>query len=122
MDVVLLDTNAYTAYRKGDKAVLRVLGQSEAVHISLFSGCLLERPDHQSMDVNRGHEPATATFCCTCNKRLQVSRTRFMGRGDLESSQLRDEGGPAESGYLRCLLLAEPAQSIPLHLTARPAM
>ena len=36
MDVVFLDTNAYAAYRKGDEAVLRVLGQSEAVHISLF--------------------------------------------------------------------------------------
>ena len=25
------------------------------------------------------HEPAIATFCCTCNKRLQVPQPRFMG-------------------------------------------
>lgn len=36
MDVLLLDTNAYTAYLTGDRAVLELIGQAAAVHVSLF--------------------------------------------------------------------------------------
>jgi tRNA(fMet)-specific endonuclease VapC len=36
MDVVFLDTNAYTAYRMGDASLLTLLGEAEAIHLSLF--------------------------------------------------------------------------------------
>lgn len=36
MDTVSIDTNAYTAYRRGDGEILRVLGGAGSIHLSLF--------------------------------------------------------------------------------------
>ena len=36
MEIVFLDTNAYAAYRAGDRDILSTLGQAEAIHLSLF--------------------------------------------------------------------------------------
>lgn len=36
MDVVSIDTNAYTAYRRGDDGILKSLARAEIIHLSLF--------------------------------------------------------------------------------------
>ena len=36
MDVISLDTNAYATYRRGNESILRLLGEAEAIHLSLF--------------------------------------------------------------------------------------
>lgn len=36
MEIVFLDTNAYAAYRAGDREILGTLGQAEVIHLSLF--------------------------------------------------------------------------------------